>query len=74
MIDTGRGIPADDLPMITEELYRGSNVHEVSGSGLGLSIVNRIILRHGGHLELRSRSGQGTIASVQLPYEQTETY
>lgn len=74
VIDTGRGIPADDLPMITEELYRGSNVHKVSGSGLGLSIVNRIILRHGGHLELRSRSGQGTIASVQLPYEQTETY
>lgn len=42
VIDTGRGIPADDLPMVTEELYRGSNVHEVNGSGLGLSIVNRI--------------------------------
>lgn len=72
IIDTGRGIPTDDLPMITEELYRGSNVHEVDGSGLGLSIVERIILRHGGRLELRSRSGQGTIASVQLPYEQAE--
>lgn len=72
VIDTGRGIPEDDLPMITEELYRGSNVHEVDGSGLGLSIVKRIITRHGGRLELRSRSGQGTIASVQLPYEQAE--
>jgi len=72
VIDTGRGILEDELAMITEELYRGSNVHEVEGSGLGLSIVERIILRHGGRLELRSRSGQGTIVSVQLPYEQTE--
>jgi two-component system OmpR family sensor kinase len=72
VIDTGRGIPTEDLPMVSEELYRGSNVHEVDGSGLGLSIVDRITLRHGGHLELRSRSGQGTIASVQLPYEQAE--
>jgi two-component system OmpR family sensor kinase len=74
VIDTGRGIPSEDLPLVTEELYRGSNVHEVDGSGLGLSIVKRIILRHGGRLELRSRSGQGTIASVQLPYEQAENY
>jgi two-component system OmpR family sensor kinase len=72
VIDTGRGIPTEDLPMVSEELYRGSNVHEVDGSGLGLSIVDRITLRHGGRLELRSRSGQGTIASVQLPYEQAE--
>jgi len=72
VIDTGRGILEVELALITEELYRGSNVHEIEGSGLGLSIVERIILRHGGRLELRSRSGQGTIVSVQLPYEQTE--
>lgn len=69
VIDTGRGIPPGELPLVTEELFRGSNVHEISGSGLGLSIVQRIISRHNGRLELRSRSGQGTIASVQLPYE-----
>jgi len=73
VIDTGRGIPPRELALVTEELYRGSNVHEISGSGLGLSIVERIISRHNGRLELRSRSGQGTIASVQLPYEQTES-
>jgi two-component system OmpR family sensor kinase len=72
VIDTGRGIPTDELPMVTEELYRGSNVHEVQGSGLGLSMVERIISRHLGRLELRSRSGKGTIATVQLPYEQVE--
>lgn len=72
VIDTGRGIPTDELSMVTEELYRGSNVHEVQGSGLGLSMVERIISRHLGRLELRSRSGKGTIATVQLPYEQIE--
>jgi len=72
MIDTGRGIDPAELPLVTEELYRGSNAHDVPGSGLGLPIVRRILERHGGHLELRSRPGQGTIATAQLPYEQTQ--
>jgi two-component system OmpR family sensor kinase len=71
VIDTGRGIPTEELPLITEELYRGSNVQEVSGSGLGLSIVERVISRHSGRLELRSRPEQGTIATIHLPYEET---
>jgi two-component system OmpR family sensor kinase len=70
IIDTGRGIPPDELPMVTEELYRGSNVHEINGSGLGLSMVQRIITRHRGSLELRSKEDQGTIVTIQLPYEQ----
>jgi len=70
VIDTGRGIPSDELPMVTEELYRGSNVHEINGSGLGLSMVQRIITRHRGSLELRSKEDQGTIVTIQLPYEQ----
>ena len=69
VIDTGRGIPENDLPHVTDELYRASNVHEIPGSGLGLALADRIIERHGGKLELRSRSGQGTIASVQLEHE-----
>jgi two-component system OmpR family sensor kinase len=69
VVDTGRGIPAADLPHVTSELYRGANTHDVAGSGLGLSIAQRIVERHGGRLELRSKPGQGTIATVQLPYE-----
>ena len=68
VIDTGRGILPDELPLVKEELYRGSNTRDVAGSGLGLAIVHRIIERHGGRLNLQSRAGQGTIASVQLPY------
>ena len=70
VIDTGRGILAEELPLVTEELYRGSNTHDIAGSGLGLAMVQRILERHGGRLELRSRPGQGTIATVQLPYDQ----
>jgi signal transduction histidine kinase len=70
VLDTGRGIQPADLPLITEELYRGQNVRDVTGSGLGLAMVNRIVERHRGKLEIRSRPAQGTIATVQLPYDQ----
>ncbi|MDW8325088.1 MAG: HAMP domain-containing sensor histidine kinase [Anaerolineales bacterium] len=73
VIDTGRGILPADLPHVAEELYRGQNAHDVSGSGLGLAMVQRIVARHGGKLEIRSRPGQGTIATLQLPYEQPKT-
>jgi two-component system OmpR family sensor kinase len=72
VVDTGRGIQPDELPLVTEELYRGSNTRDVAGSGLGLAIVRRVVERHGGRLELRSRAGQGTIAAVQIPYEQVK--
>jgi len=68
VIDTGRGIPDADLPYVTQELYRAANVHEVPGSGLGLALADGIIQRHGGTLEIRSRSGEGTIATVRLGY------
>jgi two-component system OmpR family sensor kinase len=71
VVDTGIGIPPDDLPHITEELYRGANVGEVVGSGLGLAMARRIVERHAGRLDVRSRSHQGTIVTVYLPYERT---
>ena len=66
VIDTGRGIPQADLPHVREELFRASNVHDIPGSGLGLAMTDRIIVRHGGGLDLRSRPGLGTIATVEL--------
>ncbi len=69
VVDTGRGIAVEDLPHVTEELYRGANVRDVAGSGLGLAMAQRIAMRHGGALSVRSRPGQGTIASLRLPVE-----
>lgn len=68
VLDTGRGIPQEDLKHVTEELYRGGNVHDLPGSGLGLSIVSRIVERHQGRIDILSRPEQGTIVSLQIPY------
>jgi two-component system, OmpR family, sensor kinase len=67
--DNGAGIPADDLPRIFDELYRGANAVGLDGSGLGLALVKRVIERHAGEINVRSRQGeqQGTIFRVVLP-------
>jgi two-component system OmpR family sensor kinase len=67
--DGGPGIPADDLPHIFEELYRGTNARGISGSGLGLALAARIVDLHGGSLKVASRQGerQGTVFSIHLP-------
>ncbi len=67
--DTGPGIPADELPQVWDELYRGAGARGVPGSGLGLALRRAIIVRHGGQVSLRSRAGQGTVVTVRLPLE-----
>jgi two-component system OmpR family sensor kinase len=65
--DEGLGIPDDELPHVTEELYRGKGARGLPGSGLGLALVNAIVNRHGGQLTIRSRVDQGTVISLRLP-------
>lgn len=66
--DTGIGIPEAELSLIFQELYRGENSREIEGSGLGLTLAQRIIQRHGGTLSVRSRIGKGTICTVRLTH------
>jgi two-component system OmpR family sensor kinase len=65
--DTGPGIPEDELPQVWNELYRGASARGVPGSGLGLALVRAIVNRHHGKVTVRSRSGQGTVFSIQIP-------
>jgi len=65
--DTGLGIPEDELAHVGEELYRGRGARGVPGNGLGLSLVNAIIKRHGGKVSIRSREGKGTVVTLKLP-------
>jgi two-component system OmpR family sensor kinase len=65
--DTGPGIPDDEAPHVWEELFRGVGARGVPGSGLGLALARAIVERHGGKVSMRSRSGQGTVFTVQLP-------
>jgi signal transduction histidine kinase len=66
--DTGRGIPKEALPKIFEQFYRVQQPgKEIQGTGLGLAIVKKIIMAHGGRIEVESEVGRGTTFSVFLP-------
>jgi two-component system, OmpR family, sensor kinase len=68
--DTGPGIPAEDLPHIFERFYRAEKSRtrgKTTGFGLGLSIANWIVERHGGRIEVVSKEGQGTTFAIWLP-------
>jgi signal transduction histidine kinase len=64
--DRGRGIPEDELDLVTRKFFRGRHLH-TNGSGLGLAIVKRIVDDHGGVLAIRSAVNVGTTVSVGLP-------
>jgi two-component system phosphate regulon sensor histidine kinase PhoR len=67
--DTGVGIPAADLPRITERFYRVDKARsrELGGTGLGLAIVKHLVLAHGGELGIDSQEGGGTTVRFTLP-------
>jgi two-component system sensor histidine kinase BaeS len=65
--DTGIGVPADELPHVTERFFRGQRSTEVAGSGIGLTIVAELIRAHHGTLALASQQGKGTSVTVTLP-------
>lgn len=67
--DRGIGIPAEDQPHIWETFFRGSNVGEVLGTGLGLAVVKTCVELHQGQLAIISQVGQGTTVTVELPLE-----
>ena len=60
--DNGRGIAAKDLPLIFDRFYRSDSSRNSSkgGSGIGLSIVKKIIDDHGGKIWASSVDGKGT--------------
>ena len=67
--DHGIGIPPSERKKIFEKFYRvGSGlVHDVKGSGLGLSIVEHVAKAHGGHVEVESEVGEGSTFTIVLP-------
>lgn len=61
--DTGSGIKAEDLA----KLFQPYHTTKVSGHGLGLMIVQRIVRDHGGHVGIESKEGVGTLVTLQFP-------
>jgi signal transduction histidine kinase len=65
--DDGPGIPAAELPYVTQRFFRASTAGTASGSGLGLAIAREIAEQHGGRIELESGEGAGTTARLWVP-------
>ncbi|MCW3043756.1 MAG: integral rane sensor signal transduction histidine kinase [Actinobacteria bacterium] len=58
--DSGAGIPPDELPHVFDRFWRGSQAVRVAGSGIGLTVVQRLVEAHKGTVSIESRSGEGT--------------
>jgi len=63
--DTGSGISSERLPRVFEPFYSG----KPNGSGLGLTIAERIVAAHGGRIEIDSELGRGTRVTLLFPLE-----
>ncbi|MFY8001144.1 MAG: sensor histidine kinase [Candidatus Kapaibacteriota bacterium] len=73
--DSGYGIPEEDIPYIFDRFYRvdKSRSTNISGHGLGLSIVKWVVEAHKGRIKVASNVGKGTIFFLWLPLEQPES-
>ncbi|HSY51254.1 MAG TPA: ATP-binding protein [Thermoanaerobaculia bacterium] len=69
VIDSGVGIPADELPRIFERFYRVdvSRSRATGGAGLGLPIVRQLVAAHGGRVWAESEVRKGSVFSFTLP-------
>ena len=68
--DNGQGIDEKDLPHLFDRFYRGDKARTRNaggGFGLGLSIAQWIVVKHGGSITVKTKKGHGTTFTVALP-------
>jgi signal transduction histidine kinase len=61
--DTGKGIPRENIPKVFDPFFTTKN----SGTGLGLSVVLRIVRTYNGRIDVKSEEGKGTVFTVFIP-------
>lgn len=67
IIDTGRGIPAEELPFVFDPFRQVERKDATRGFGLGLAIVQRLVAAHQGQIRAQSQAGFGSNFTVLLP-------
>ena len=70
--DTGIGIPSEDIHLLFNRFFRGTNAiqDEIPGTGIGLFIVRSILEKHGGTIKVHSVLNKGSTFDVWLPIHQ----
>ncbi len=70
VIDTGVGVPADEIPRLFERFHRVEGTHGRTheGSGIGLALVQDLVRLHAGSIEVQSRLNEGTAFTVRIPF------
>ncbi len=67
VIDAGIGILAEDLPRVFEPFFRGSNIDEINGLGIGLTLARAAMNAHNGTIHIISEVDKGTIVTLRIP-------
>jgi two-component system sensor histidine kinase BaeS len=65
--DSGIGIPAVELPLVTHRFFRSQRSAGIAGSGIGLTIVNELVRAHHGRVDITSEAGAGTQVTIRIP-------
>lgn len=65
--DRGIGIPDGERERVFDRFFRASNTGTAAGSGVGLNMVRRIAVLHGGTVTLDSRLGEGSVFTLRIP-------
>ncbi|MBA7623014.1 Sensor histidine kinase WalK [subsurface metagenome] len=66
VFNTGKGIPTKEIDKVFDRLYRGEYARKSPGSGLGLTISQKIAELHGGNVTIYSAENYGTTVQMRI--------
>ena len=67
VLDTGIGIPEDQLHKVFDPFFRGHPARRYGGTGVGLAICRKVVEHHDGTIDIASVPGEGTTVRIELP-------
>ncbi|MHA1331155.1 MAG: sensor histidine kinase, partial [Candidatus Hodarchaeales archaeon] len=73
VIDQGRGIKKEDIPYLFTKFFRASEVKNIGGTGIGLSIAKELAELHQGNIFVESTYNKGSTFSVFIPFKKQQS-